>query len=258
MPTFPCPDCGNQCSTLAAVCPQCGRPFGDSQRQQIAPSATDAINSTATDSPDKSESTIQQRRVSVRTKIIIAIIGFLVSFFAGLGIIRWLKTSGIWSESAKERNVNQAEQRAAAENNIKIIAMVGPRPVAGETFHLLDDDLSWVLNPKMRAIADEQPAERRAEFLALTKKEDALFYLYDLAVGGVEMREIQRKINAHTVKEVTTDSDGTAIFDNVTVGKFFVFGAVKTGDNLAVWDVPVNHSGSETVTLDRNNAVMAK
>jgi hypothetical protein len=30
MPTTPCPDCGREVSTLAASCPQCGRPFGKS------------------------------------------------------------------------------------------------------------------------------------------------------------------------------------------------------------------------------------
>jgi hypothetical protein len=40
MPLAPCPDCGNECSTLAKACPQCGRPLesSESRRDESGPS----------------------------------------------------------------------------------------------------------------------------------------------------------------------------------------------------------------------------
>lgn len=39
MPLAPCPDCGNECSTLAQYCPKCGRPLepDDSQNDEPVP-----------------------------------------------------------------------------------------------------------------------------------------------------------------------------------------------------------------------------
>lgn len=34
MPLAPCPDCGNECSTLAAACPKCGRPLNAAASNQ--------------------------------------------------------------------------------------------------------------------------------------------------------------------------------------------------------------------------------
>lgn len=41
MSLAPCPDCGNECSTLAKACPKCGQPFesADSRHSESEPSA---------------------------------------------------------------------------------------------------------------------------------------------------------------------------------------------------------------------------
>jgi hypothetical protein len=139
-----------------------------------------------------------------------------------------------------------------------VYKMGGPQPVARVTFHLLDDSLEQiVIGPKALAVGNDAPAEKREEFLALNKRLAASLYGYALAKGGGDAHEMLQKIDAHTVKTVTTDFDGTASFEDVPSGRFFIVGATETRGGAAVWNVQVDVSGDQTVILDQNNATIA-
>jgi RNA polymerase subunit RPABC4/transcription elongation factor Spt4 len=246
MPTFPCPDCGNVCSTLAKACPSCGRPFKPKKSAEDLQEYY-CENCARTVSPDdnvcpkcgKKILERKTRRVLLTSKkklviprwLIVGIVTFLVIF--GIGQI-WLYMST--SDSLSENEENRISFRPV-EHVVTIKAAIvyklgGAQPVAREKFYLVEK-LSPELTGKDAGLAIR--LGRIASFMKDEKPFDPLA--------------------TNAIQTVVTDFEGIATFQNVPRGDYYILGLASTrGDGYVYWRLPVHIDGNKTILLDQNNA----
>lgn len=72
------------------------------------------------------------------------------------------------------------------------------------------------------------------------------------------LSRIDAAISEHTIKTVTTDFNGRAVFENVQPGSYFLVGIAQTRRGHAIWNVPIEiKAGQNTIILDQHNAASA-
>lgn len=100
MAVAPCPDCGNQCSTLAKACPSCGRPVVKEQQYQIPASP---LSSTLASSTADEKSTIGGKKKSLMPKwMVVGTVTFVVT--QAVGQI-WLHNQRVKVEQPSEDDI---------------------------------------------------------------------------------------------------------------------------------------------------------
>ena len=101
----PCPDCGNECSLLATVCPKCGRPFkpGD-LKAKVSASPPDTLTPTPSVSPAAQQ--------GVQIGCIIAVVVLII-----LAIMCMSGGSGSKADCEQERLRENQRRYAEAQRN---------------------------------------------------------------------------------------------------------------------------------------------
>jgi hypothetical protein len=124
-----------------------------------------------------------------------------------------------------------------------VYKMGGAQPIARETFYLLDNDLEKILKDAGLQTGDSTSL--------------AFMYGISLMSRNGYMKDFAEKAKAavqpHIVKTVTTDFDGTAKFEGIGAGTYYIVGATQTRGGFAVWNLKVE--AGDSVVLDQNNAV---
>ncbi len=125
----------------------------------------------------------------------------------------------------------------------------GAQPAARVTFYLLDDNLQTIL--------------RKLDWLR--DKDWAYTFGHNMTTSssGFEANRqyINETIKPHIVQTGTTDFDGTAKFEGLRPGTYYLAGVAETRGDFVVWNVPVNISEAQTtvnIILDQNNAAYAE
>jgi hypothetical protein len=130
-----------------------------------------------------------------------------------------------------------------------VYKMGGAQPVARVPFYLLRDSLENIL--------------RNAGLQAETFKTDNdvvreyAFHRTHATTGEDFLAKAEAAIAANTAKQVTTDFDGAAKFEDVPPGTYYLMGATQTRGVLgyAIWNYKVEVGGEdEAIILDQNNA----
>jgi hypothetical protein len=117
-------------------------------------------------------------------------------------------------------------------------------PVANGEFYLLDKDLNTILRSAgIRSDSALDEAHTYAVFKTFPDAEHADF-----------IRKAQAAIESHITARVTSNASGVAQFAIIPAGTYYVFGAVKTRNGLAIWNEFVRMTAGVTaITLDHNN-----
>jgi hypothetical protein len=70
----------------------------------------------------------------------------------------------------------------------------------------------------------------------------------------------KRAWDGYLVKEIMTDFDGKATFDDVPPGNYWLFGQTETRAAFTLWDLPIELKAGENkkILLDQNNAIFSK
>ena len=260
-----CPECGNQVSTTAVACPNCGYPF--------APSTVEAQTVVREVVPPVIEKPFP-KWILAPILILGAVLVFLLFalFRSGNEEEQRNVNVGVRTNRQSDRNdrttsTNTETSRVtippAAETNVVIPQDVPPTtqsnvtisenpdspvsdkatvsleakisnragnilPVRAEKFYLLDEDLESILRDA--EIQDETGQGLTNAF--------GLSVLYPERYSETNKNAL-REINKHKVYDTITDSTGKAQMKNVKPGSYYLFGITKTRNGFAVWSSPV-------------------
>lgn len=123
----------------------------------------------------------------------------------------------------------------------------GSKPVARTNFALLDAD-------PMPEITKLPPSEiaRRYSMDVNNAKEEFLIQC------GFGMPEAMAVIGRHTRYTMTTGFDGKGEFTDVKPDKYWLFGAIKIGEQRAFWLVAVDLNKDQNMILDNSNIAIGK
>ena len=124
-----------------------------------------------------------------------------------------------------------------------VYKMGGAQPIARAPFYLLDDSLDNILsNAGFKAESSDGSVTFAFEYgMAATYHSES-----------EQFKKMQAAIQPHIVKTASTDFDGTAKFDRVKAGIYYIVGVAETRGGFAVWNLKVE--AGESVILDQNNA----
>jgi hypothetical protein len=131
-----------------------------------------------------------------------------------------------------------------------VYKMGGAEPLARVPFHLLNEDLETVLRN-----AGINPITYDGSVTPITEYGMTMRYR---RVEPEKAARMESAIQPHIVKTAVTDFEGTAQFDDVPSGTYYIVGVAETRGGYAVWNLKVEVSGSKTVILDQNNAVYSR
>jgi hypothetical protein len=168
------------------------------------------------------------------------------------GKVVTLFSDGTWKAAARAAT-NQLT--GTLEIQAGIVFQSGPRPVARETFYLINTSLADLVsayvdkNPKYKPLTMETFA---VALSWLGTSDQSPYASKERAASG----EILQQMQKHVVKTITTDFAGKATFEAVPVGNYNVAGfQVMRGKGGIVWDVPVEiKAGANSLILDQHNA----
>lgn len=263
-----CSECGNECSTSAAACPQCGHPFA---RPVAEPKVI------IREVPDKSF----PKWIFVPLSILGAVIIFFLIIMlnrdddsANRSVnVRVAATpigqSNNRTESREPANPSLIDNRQVivststplTEQTIQATPMTIATPLADkgtlsmeakvlnrtgsqqavtkETFYLLDKDLQSILS---EAGIDDPEGQGEVNAFGLS------------VINPNKYRETNKKalaaINRHIVYRTLTDGSGKAEIKDIKPSSYYLFGITKTRTGFAVWDSPV------VVQAGQNNVVL--
>ncbi len=66
---------------------------------------------------------------------------------------------------------------------------------------------------------------------------------------------MKKELQRNTVKTLITDFEGAGKFEDVPMGKYYIFGITETRGSSAGWDMPIDTNNvTDTIILDQNNA----
>jgi hypothetical protein len=149
-----------------------------------------------------------------------------------------------------------------------IYNMGGAQSVARQKFYLLNADPFAPNGAKFQEKYDA--AKTNEEKVVLTLASTLLFSLQKFA-SDKQIKAGEEKVllgivdktkiiwGDYLVKEVITDFDGKASFDDVPPGKYWIFSQSETRAAFALWNLPIElKSGENKILLDQNNAVYSK
>jgi hypothetical protein len=123
----------------------------------------------------------------------------------------------------------------------------GAQPVARVPFYLLKDSLENIL----------RNAGLKAEVFTNDVVREYAFHKANATKGKDFLEKAEAAIMANAVKKVTTDFDGTAKFEDVPPGTYYLMGVTETRGVLgyAIWNYKIEVGDKDdTVILDQNNA----
>jgi hypothetical protein len=84
------------------------------------------------------------------------------------------------------------------------------------------------------------------------------FLIDRLVAGGGSGSRFEEAVKPYTVRMVTTDFDGNAMFENVPDGEYYIYAITETRTGWAVWNYKFSPSSEDkTVLLDNKNAWLA-
>ncbi len=130
-----------------------------------------------------------------------------------------------------------------------VYKMGGPQAVARVKFGLLDASMAQLLS--------DQGCHANDRNLSIL---DAVVFNEKYGKGlicpaGVDAARLLETLKPHLISSVTTGFDGTAPFDLVPAGTYWIFGWANTRKGFAVWDVKIDlRPGRWTFILDQDNA----
>lgn len=132
------------------------------------------------------------------------------------------------------------------------------REAVTSNFYLLDESLVISLRAAKFEPVDEtsnEPLNTDEAFLSATA--NALLpsgsaSADDFGIIGLLLADV---ISKHRKAEIKTDSNGIGRMRNIKPGKYYLFGASKSGDETFVWHFPVTiNPGAQQIELDQYNA----
>lgn len=152
------------------------------------------------------------------------------------------------------------EARITLEAGI-VYASGDVKPVARETFYLLDADLGRVLaDAGLKPPADARPANTSTE-------QEQLINSFAMAIldRTTSMERLQfynasqKALPSHIVAKTETDFSGKASFNAIKTGVYYLFGITRTRKSFAVWHYRIDaKAGESKITLDQHNAHFAE
>lgn len=158
----------------------------------------------------------------------------------------------------------QKPDRGKLAIDVGIVYETGPRPVARQTFYLLDTSLAELVAPYI-TLEDRRYADSHGETSGASRFQIFAAYLtymdsIDMDDTAVKKRQACVKalaaIRKHIVSTATTDFTGKASFEAQAPGKYYLAGFVVTpGKTSMVWNITVALGpGLQSMVLDQNNA----
>lgn len=122
----------------------------------------------------------------------------------------------------------------------------GAQPIARATFYLSKKDL--------------ETAAKNAGIKTSTSA--ASLWAFEESVNSqLGKKEISRFIQAFKpdiVSTATTDFNGDAKFESVPSGSYYLIGIAPTRSGMAVWNLPIKITQTQTIMLDQSNAIVAE
>jgi hypothetical protein len=143
MPLAPCPDCGNDCSTMAAACPKCGRPFKSPSEVETDDAAT-------------ATSTVRGRSKTNWPLIVIVALNFI----ALIWVLSHVRGSQIAGEAEARdaltslRKIEAATQAGVSYMNYQPLVIEAQAKVNEASAKLPDGELKTELQGAISAYAD--------------------------------------------------------------------------------------------------------
>ena len=263
-----CPECGNECSAAATVCPNCGHPFAVAP---VAPPKVVVREVKTTDSFPKwifiplgllaaivlfvvflmlkKDDTADQRNINVnitaaRTPLTTTTSTTIVAQPTPDQIVVPSTSQPSTVTTLPPATTTVVEATPPDKGEVKVEAKVMSKsgsvtPVAKEKFYLLDKDLESIL-----ADANIQDTTGQGVVNAF-----GLSVINPGKYPDVNQKALDA-INRHVVYSTLTDSAGRAEIKDVKPNSYYLFGIHKTGKGFAVWSSPV------TINAGQNSLVI--
>jgi hypothetical protein len=117
-------------------------------------------------------------------------------------------------------------------------------PVADGEFLLLDKDLNAIL--RGAGLMTDGGLDEAHTY--------AVYQIFPDAEHAAFAKAAKAAIAPHIVARASTDKSGVAKFPTIAAGSYYLFGAVKARNGMAIWNEFVRlTAGVETITLDHKN-----
>jgi hypothetical protein len=124
------------------------------------------------------------------------------------------------------------------------------KPVARNTFYLLDEDLRIILKP-----FDERPGSLSSvmDLLKAVIGNDSIEESYR-EKARVKYSGIKSAIESHIFAEITTDFSGKATLESLAPGTRFIYGEFRVGRERIAWNVKVELKAGANVSVILDNS----
>lgn len=127
-------------------------------------------------------------------------------------------------------------------------------PVDG-SFYLLDGSLIESLRKAKFEPVDENGKLQTTDAAFLSAAAHALLSSSDEDRAGLAAQPLSDLIAKHSKPEIIVFSNGFRRVKSIKTGKYYLFGASKSGDEIFVWHFPVViKQGENKIELDQYNA----
>jgi hypothetical protein len=154
--------------------------------------------------------------------------------------------------------------RGSLVMNARIIQGSGEmRPIAGETFYLLNADLILLpmekgeeSSPLRKKVYQEHPNLGMVAMVMDARRRNA----YSLGAEVLPFIEQSRPLwERHVITSLKTDAHGNGVFKNLKPGDYWLMGRTDTGAGAAFWNQRVSvERGENKIMLDEGNALYVR